>query len=352
MKDIQNIKHENLRVGRFRSVRPLTTVIFLILCANLLNAQDIHFSTSEILEIINPYHSILELTNNEKGYQAIRIQKKDYGTIQEMKNTKNWYKLLEKRPVQIDTKVIYYEKFSKKHPRLSNSYYKEVTIYIESIDKTITKEILTAIELNSDTISFHIKELEFIEVLKPNHLAILPMEYLEWAKNTANPIYAKILVENTNGKIECINILKKEKEKIKQIENSTNEYQYFENQIIVIDTLTTLWIKRTPSRGCYPGPDCQVWVLGMVQTKTTDTIKIYIPNKIDAHKLGLYDKSVTEIFVFPTNENQYENLFFDKIMKLVFADFYANNLKIHLIKNVFGTGEYLIQINKKNEVLT
>ena len=74
MKDIQNTKRKNIRVGRFRSVRPLTTVIFLVFCGNLLNAQDLETSLRQAAkDLVIQFMQLLKRHNQTERLNILKF---------------------------------------------------------------------------------------------------------------------------------------------------------------------------------------------------------------------------------------------------------------------------------------
>ena len=102
----------NLRVGRFRSVRPLTTLIFLVFCANLLSAQDFETSLREAAkDLVNPVYAIIEMPQADGTIEYIEVLKSELEKINQLETD---YEFVRNEWIEIDEQFIYIETLNDK----------------------------------------------------------------------------------------------------------------------------------------------------------------------------------------------------------------------------------------------
>ena len=101
MKDIQNIKRKNI------SVRYLTTVIFLVFCANLLNAQDLETSLREAAkDLVNPVYAIIEMPRADGTIEYIEVLKSELEKINQLETD---YEFVRNEWIEIEDSFTYME---------------------------------------------------------------------------------------------------------------------------------------------------------------------------------------------------------------------------------------------------
>ena len=105
MKNIQNTKRINLSIGYLKGIRYLTTVIFLVFCANLLNAQDLETSLREAAkDLVNPIYAIIEIPQADGTVEYVEILKNDLQKINQLERN---YTLTRNEAVIINDSITY-----------------------------------------------------------------------------------------------------------------------------------------------------------------------------------------------------------------------------------------------------
>ena len=226
----------NLRVGRFGSVRPLTTLIFLILCVNLLNAQDFETSLRQAAkDLVNPVYAMIEIPQAEGTIIWTDVKKHELDKISTL--DEKYLLMKNEMKVNISASICYKASY--------NNFSNKVEIQVALEKDCLSKEEFVIVEPAKVEIEVLPAEIETIEEL----------------------ILAKVTSCGRKSR-------------------QYAEYETIEEWIeIVPDTLK--WVKRRPAHinfCCMSYPDCYTWVLVEVPARyelvTKTVLKTPAKNKV------------------------------------------------------------------------
>jgi hypothetical protein len=222
----------------------LTTLIFLVFCANLLNAQDFETSLREAAkDLVNPVYAIIEIPQTDGTIEYIEVLKSELEKINQLETD---YEFVRNEWIEIEDSFTYMETLDR-HIFPETRFFKVILSndIVHQTKKVMVKAPSNRIEVVPATYETVTEKVMAFVCCPSLKLKTFPAEYKITTK--------RILVKPASKRL------------IGYCELYPNDCYETVTEMIEISAATTKWVKRKSelTRCCFSSSpeDCQIWCL-------------------------------------------------------------------------------------------